>query len=156
MLKSKKGTSVKICRKTPKKITRANFKKYGYIIDWQGKENKKGNNQFRIVINDSDVMGWRIAYLIVREKQVDFLEQHPFSYESFEPVKGQAVLYLSKGKTPGKIESFFLDKPVVLKKGIWHAITTISKQTEVKITENNSVQLHKYHLGYKLGKGLID
>lgn len=152
MTKVKKGICNTYYQKIPKKITEANFKKYGFIIKWQGKENRKENNQFRIIINDPKVIGWRIAYLIVRDKEIDNLEKHPFSYESFEPVKGRAVLYVNNEKTPKKIESFFLDKPVVLKKGIWHAIVTIGKQADVKITENNCVQLHKHKLGYKLGK----
>ncbi len=134
----------------PKKITAENFKKYGYIIHWEGPENKEENNQFRIVISDPKVIGWRIAYLIVRDKQSDFMEKHPFSYESFEPVKGKAVLYVSNKKKPQAIEAFILDKPIILRKGIWHNVLTCSKETHIKITENNRVRLIKYDLGYRL------
>lgn len=140
-----------ICKKIkPRKITSENFKKYGSVIQWDGPENKEENNQFRIVIRESKVIGWRIAYLIVREKQVDFLENHPHSYESFEPIKGKSVLYVSNKKTPKDIEAFILDTPIVLRKGIWHNVVTVSKEVHIKITENNQVKLIKHNLGYKL------
>ena len=60
----------------PKKLTALNFKKYGHIIQWEGPENEKESNQFRIVIREPKVKGWRIAYLIVREKNIKFLEEY--------------------------------------------------------------------------------
>jgi ureidoglycolate hydrolase len=135
----------------PLKINKENFRKYGWIIEWGGSENKLERNQFRIVIQDRKAAGWRIAYLIVRNKQVAFLENHPRSYESFEPIKGKSVLYVSNKKTPKCVEAFILDKPVVLRKGLWHNIVAVGKEAHIKITENNQVELIKYHLEYKLG-----
>lgn len=148
MLKAAKPLLKKI---KPKKITKQDFRKYGCIIEWDGPENKSEKNQFRIVIRDSKVTGWRIAYLIVRKNQVDFLENHPRSYESFEPVKGKAILYVCNKKTPQDIEAFFLDKPVVLKKGLWHNVVAVGKEAHIKITENNDVKLIKHQLGYEIG-----
>lgn len=130
----------------PKKLTALKFKKYGQIIQWEGPENKKEKNQFRIVIREPKIKGWRIAYLIVREKHVKFLEKHPFSYESFEPIKGKAILYVSSGKTPQTIEAFVLDKPIILLKGIWHNVLSCTKETHIKIMENNEVQLIRHIL----------
>lgn len=134
----------------PQKITAANFKKYGHVIQWQGKENKKEKNQFRIVIRDSKANGWRIAYLIVREKKVDRLEQHPRSFESFEPLSGKAILYVSHPKSPTIIKSFILNKPIILHKGIWHGVVCSGKEAHIKITENSHVNLVKRKLGYIL------
>ena len=130
----------------PKKLTALNFKKYGYIIQWEGPENKKENNQFRIVLRDFKAKGWRIAYLIVREKKINFLEKHPLSFESFEPIKGKAILYVSNKKMPQAIEAFILDKPIVLLKGIWHNVLSCTKETHIKVTENNKVKLIRYIL----------
>lgn len=135
----------------PLKINKENFKKYGWIIQWEGFEKKPENNQFRIVIRDRKVKGWRIAYLIVRNKQVDFLENHPDSYESFEPIKGKSIIYVSNNKIPQDLQAFILDQPVVLRKGLWHNVVTLGKEAHIKITENNKVKLVKYQLGYKLG-----
>ena len=138
MSNNKKAETLRI---KPKKLTALNFKKYGYIIQWEGPENEKESNQFRIVIREPKIKGWRIAYLIVREKQIKFLEKHPFSYESFEPVKGKAILYVSHKKVPQDIEAFVLDKPIILLKGIWHNVLSCTKETHIKITENNEVTL---------------
>ncbi|MFH2144614.1 MAG: ureidoglycolate lyase [Candidatus Omnitrophota bacterium] len=132
---------------TAKKINKNNFKKFGWVIEWQGPENKKSKNQFRIVVNDAKVTGWRIAYLIVREKRIDRLERHPYSMESFEPVKGKSILYVSTPKKPRDIQAFILDKPIVLKKGIWHGIVAVGRQAHVKITENNTVHMRILELG---------
>ena len=134
-----------------KKITRQNFKKYGYIIEWDGPENKSEKNQFKIVIRDDKVTGWRIAYLIVRKKQIDFLEKHPCSYESFEPIKGKSIIYVANKKDFKDIEAFILDKPIVLRKGLWHNVVSVGKEAHIKITENNNVELIKHQLGYELG-----
>ena len=133
-------------RLKPKNITALNFKKYGCLIQWVGPEKEQSNNQFCIVLRDSKAIGWRIAYLIVREKQIKFLEQHPLSFESFEPVKGKAILYVSNEKIPQTIEAFVLDKPIILLKGIWHNVLSLTKETHIKITENNKVKLIRHIL----------
>ncbi len=147
------GNSEKLILKKikSKKITKENFKKFGCIIEWDGPENKAEKNQFRIVIRDSKVTGWRIAYLIVRNKQVDFLEKHPRSYESFEPIKGKSIIYVANKKNFQDIEAFILDKPIVLRKGLWHNVVSVGKEAHIKITENNDVELIKHQLGYKIG-----
>jgi ureidoglycolate hydrolase len=133
-----------------KKITKQNFKKFGRIIRWEGKENKKEKNQFRIVVRDKNVVGWRIAYLIVRTKKVNFIEQHPGSFESFEPLKGRSVLFVSKTEKCRDIKAFYLENPVVLNKGVWHNVISLSSETHIKITENNDVKLIKHHLDHDL------
>ena len=130
----------------PKKLTASNFRKFGYIIQWEGPENKQESNQFRIVLNDYKAKGWRIAYLIVRKKQTNFLERHPYSYESFEPIKGKAILFVCTHKNMGPIEAFILDKPIILHKGIWHNVLSTTKETHIKITENSEVKLIKQPL----------
>ena len=123
-----------------KKITAKNFKKYGWVIEYAGKrpENKNGNI-FRIILKENGKTGWRIAYLVVRDKTIDKLEQHPGSFESFEPVQGRSLIYLSDGSM-SKIESFYLDKPVILDKGIWHGVVSLTPESEIKITENAEVE----------------
>ncbi len=130
-----------------------NFKKYGWVIEYpdKSKEDKK-KNLFRIVLKEPRGLGWRIAYLIVRDKVVDKLEQHPQSYESFEPVKGRSVLFVSESRDFKKIKSFYLDKPVILKKKIWHGIVSLTNETEVKITENAKVKCVYWLVNLKRGK----
>ena len=103
------------------------------------------------MIRDSKVTGWRIAYLIVPKKRVDFLDKHLCSYESFEPIKGKSIIYVANKKNFKDIEAFTLDTPVVLRKGLWHNVVTIGKEAHIKITENNYVDFIKYHLGCEIG-----
>ena len=132
-------------------ITSENFEKYGWVIGWNNQEeNPNELNQFRIIVNEDDSVGWRIAYLIVREKSICRLEQHVNSKESFEPVKGRSILYVSTVEKPQEVEGFYLDKPIVLKKGIWHGIISIDDEAHVKITENNEVSMGFHELGYEL------
>ncbi|MCP4648968.1 MAG: hypothetical protein GY853_02645 [PVC group bacterium] len=149
-MKKCKKTTERVQQIKPKKIKKDIFKKYGQIIEWDGPQKKKSINQFRIVTREEKSEGWRIAYLIVREKTIDRLEQHVNSLESFEPVKGKSILYVSNQEKPERIESFILDRPVVLKKGIWHGVVSLDKEAHIKITENNKVRMKRYKLGYNL------
>ncbi|MCU0651548.1 MAG: hypothetical protein MUC39_01215 [Candidatus Omnitrophica bacterium] len=124
-----------------KKITTKNFRPFGRVIEYpaKGLKNKK-TNLFCIVLTESQPRGWRIAYLVVRDKAIDKLERHPDTYESFEPVSGKTILYLARPGIPSKVESFILDKPVILNKGVWHGVVTLSNESEIKITENARVK----------------
>ena len=134
-----------------KNINSGNFRKYGWVIEYPNKgSGKKKENLFRIVLRENKPLGWRIAYLVVRDRAINRLEQHPESFESFEPVRGKSLLYVASIKDTKKIECFLLDKPIILKKGIWHGVVTIDKETEIKITENSGVQCVYWPLGTEL------
>ena len=122
-------------------INAKNFRRYGRVIEYPKKETK-GNkrNLFRIVLTEPKPNGWRIAYLIVRDKKISRLEQHPHSFESFEPVKGKAILYIALKTDPAAIKCFYLDCPVILHKKVWHGVVTLTDETEIKLTENAHVQ----------------
>ncbi len=134
-----------------KKINSGNFKKFGWVIEYSDKGLKeKKKNLFRIILREKKPLGWRIAYLVVRDRGINRLEQHPESFESFEPVSGKSLLYVAFLKDMKRIECFLLDKPVILKKGIWHGVVTLEKETEIKITENSRVQCVYWPLGFEL------
>lgn len=130
-------------------ITKANFKPFGWIIGIPHKSASKTKNLFRIIVRQPKT-GWRIAYLVVRDRHIARLEQHPSSLESFERVSGKGLLYLSTGKDSRNIKCFALDKPVILKKGIWHGVVTKSREMDVKITENVEVDCAYWKLGFEL------
>ena len=135
---------------TPKKITAKNFSRYGRIIEYARKSNETAKrNLFRIILREKGCHGWRIAYLVVRDRRIDRLEQHPHTFESFEPVKGQSILYLAVRKG-APIEGFYLDKPVVLKKGVWHGVVSTGRESEIKITENSKVNSIYWRLRFSL------
>lgn len=123
-----------------KSITRETFKAFGRLIDYPHRNKaSKTKNLFRIVVRQPH-LGWRIAYLVVRDRIVNRLEQHPGSLESFEPVEGKGLLFVSRRKSESSIACFLLDRPVILKRGIWHAIITLTPEFDIKITENSKVK----------------
>lgn len=134
-----------------KKLTEKNFEPFGRIIHHPEKtSHSKSKNLFRIILKETRRVGWRIAYLIIRDKTTDTMEQHPGTFESFEPVKGRTLLYLAKDKDHNNIECFCLDRPVILHKGVWHAVITLGSESEIKITENANVKSVYWHLSFSL------
>ncbi|MBL7070575.1 MAG: hypothetical protein ISS26_00170 [Candidatus Omnitrophica bacterium] len=122
-------------------ITSEDFKPFGCVIEYPDKDKEdKDKNLFCVTLKETEKVGWRIAYLVLRDKAIDSLEQHPRSFESFEPVSGKALLYVAAEKNVKDIRCYYLDKPVILNKGVWHGVVTVGGESEVKITENADVE----------------
>lgn len=132
-------------------ITPQSFKSYGKIIHYPG-QNSKGTrrNLWRIVHAEKARVGWRVAYLVLRDKTIGRLECHPFSDETFEPVKGRALFFVSRVRSLKRVKCFLLDRPVVLRKGIWHGLVTLDAEAEIKITENSHVTCRYWPLGSRV------
>ena len=132
-------------------ITAKNFKRYGWVIEYpQNKSRPRDKNQFRIILTEPCQSGWRIAYLLIRDKAIAQLEQHRNTFESFEPVKGRTLLYVSCRRNPQDIECFYLNKPVILKKSVWHGMLALGRESEIKITENAKVRCIYWRLTGKI------
>lgn len=128
------------------KLTHKNIRPFGWIIDRSCVRDKGRGNAFGILLKERS-KGWRVAYLVMRTRAINRLEKHPDSIETFEPVKGRAMLALAADKNPGDTKLFFLDKSVALKKGIWHGVAALTKKAEMKIFENREVKTKYHHLG---------
>lgn len=124
-----------------KNITQETFQKYGYILE----PGPEGGN-FQVVVNEGEPVGWRLAVMRVTAKVVAKIGRHPDSMESFEPLCGVAALVLAPPEAPENYEVFLLDKPVCLRRNVWHATLALSVDTQVKIVENLSVGAEDYHL----------
>lgn len=134
-------------------ITSDSFEKYGWILDFS--EDIREPVHFEIIC-DSDSKGWRIAMYNVRQKTAFELEQHPESMESFEPFSGCGVLLVSADVFSSGIDAFLLDRPICLKKGIWHQLITLSRDCTVKIMENKTVSSNIYKLEKPISCALIE
>jgi len=132
-----------------KKLTAKNMKPYGRIIDGACVKDEGHGNSFGVLLKEPS-KGWRIGYLILRDKSIGRLERHTDSLETFEPVKGKVVIALAKKSAPESAELFFLDKPVVVNKGIWHDVLAVSRACEIKIFENIKVKTEYYSLSKRL------
>lgn len=116
-------------------ITRKAFEPFGTVLEFP--EEFKDN--FYIVDTEKEEP-WRVAVFRYSNKEIKRIENHPFSKESFEPLKGVTVLLVAEHDTPEEYRAFILDKPVCLKKGVWHQTLSLTPEAEVKITENLEVQ----------------
>ena len=121
-------------------ISSSNFKSYGKIIEYP-KIEKKGHtrNLWRIIHTTSEKKGWRIAYLVLRDKSIGRLESHINSDETLEPISGKAILVVNTTKNHEDKKAFWLDKPVILFKGVWHGLISPKEEAHIKITENATV-----------------
>lgn len=122
-----------------KSINQKDFEKYGKVIEFP----KDFNEAFYVVESESQ-HPWRIAVFRYKNKSVRVLENHPESKESFEPVKGITFLIVAENSSPQEYETFILDKPVCLNKGVWHQVLSLTDEAEVKITENLEVRSEFY------------
>lgn len=125
------------------RLTRKSVRPYGSIIDSRTVRYKSGDNGFGVLFRERS-KGWRIAYLVVRRRKIVRLESHPNTAETFEPVKGRAIIALAAKRSPGRFKVFLLDKPVILKKGIWHNVAALTAKCEIKICEGIEV-VEAYH-----------
>ena len=132
-----------------KKLTKKNIRSYGRIIDGSCVKGNGCGNRFGIFLKEPS-KGWRIGYLILRNKFIERLERHTDSLETFEPVKGRAIIALAKAANPKAAELFFLDQPFVVNKGVWHDVLAVSRVCEIKIFENIEVKTEYYSLNKDL------
>lgn len=123
-------------------ITHRSIRPYGFIIDKRCVKDNGRGNRFGILLKERS-KGWRIGYLIVRDRTIPRLEYHD-TLETFEPVKGRCIIALAAHGSPERAKVFLLDKPIVLKKGIWHDVAVLSRIAEIKIVENIEVD-GEYH-----------
>jgi ureidoglycolate hydrolase len=125
------------------KLTHKSIKPYGHIIDASCVRYKPGDNGFGILFSERS-KGWRIAYLVLKKTSMARLENHPNTAETFEPVIGRAAIALAPHNRPDRFRVFLLDKPVVLKKGVWHNVAALTKKCDIKICEGIKVR-EVYH-----------
>ena len=127
------------------KLTHEAIKPYGFIIDSRCVKDKGYGNDFGVLLKAKS-NGWRVGYLIVRDRVIKRLENHPDSLETFEPTEGKLVIAFAPLSKPDEVKVFLLDKPVVVKKHVWHEVAALSKRAEVKIFENIEVGVGYHHL----------
>lgn len=122
-------------------INRESFAPYGTLIDFT----PEYEGGFQIVVKEPEA-GWRLAVLRFNNRTTDYMENHPESMESFEPVSGVSVIIVAENGAPEAYRAFLLDQPVCLHKGVWHQVIALSERAVVKIAENFDVsaQYHRF------------
>lgn len=139
-----------------KTITARNFRKYGKLITYPNKSMKgTTRNLWRIVDEEPARVGWRIAYLILRDKSIGRMERHTTSKETFEPIQRTCLFFVSTDKDLSHIECFELNRPIILNRGVWHGLITLGDECEIKITENAKITCQYWRFGFRI-KNLDD
>ena len=127
--------------KTLQSVQRETFLPYGEVLEFPA-----GIEETFCIITTEEKEPWRLAVFRYTNKEIQRMECHPTSRESFEPLHGLTVLVVATHENPEEYEAFILDKPVCLKKGIWHQVLALTEEAQVKIVENLEVQSEFYDL----------
>ena len=127
-------------------VTREAFEPFGSVIEFP-----KGTEEKFFVVDTEEKEPWRVAVFRYSNRSVQRFERHPYSKESFEPLQGLTVLLVSEYASPQDYHAFILDKPVCMKKGIWHQVLSLTEEAQVKITENLEVTSEFYDQEKQIG-----
>ena len=124
------------------------FNPYGRILEPQEHEVPEVSESevfdFYVIFKEPS-QDWQIGYLKQTGRIIDKLECHPNTAEVFSPVSGDAVLLLATDPDQQEtMRAFKLEKPIVLKRGVWHGVMTLSEQSEMLIVESPDV-IDEYH-----------
>ncbi len=122
-------------------ITREAFAPFGSVIEFS----PDFDGIYEIVETEA-VKPWILAVFRYTNQTIRRIENHPTSMETFEPLSGVTVLIVAKHDTPEEYRAFVLDKPVCIKKGVWHQVLSLTPESSVKITENKDVYSEFYDL----------
>ena len=122
-------------------VSAESFAPFGSVLEFPG----DFEDNFYIVETD-DQNPWRVAVFRYCNHEIQRIECHPTSKETFEPLTGVTVLLVAEHDTPEEYSAFLLDKPICLKKGVWHQTLAITPEASVKITENLEVESVFYDL----------
>jgi ureidoglycolate hydrolase len=120
-------------------ITREGFEPFGTVLEFP-----PDCNEPFCIIDTEENSPWRVAVFRYSNHEVSRMENHPSSKESFEPLQGITILVVAEKNKPEQYKGFLLDKPVCLKKGIWHQVLALTPEAQVKITENLEVSSEFY------------
>ena len=122
-------------------ITRETFAPFGTVIEFS-----PDFDGIYEILETEDEKPWILAVFRYTNKTIQRIENHPTSMETLEPLSGVTVLLVAEHETPENYKAFVLDKPVCLKKGVWHQVLSLTPSAEVKITENKDVYSEFYDL----------
>lgn len=115
-------------------ISSEKFSPYGWVLEFS----PDTQENFEIVVREESAP-WRLAVYRYEDKAITKMECHPNSMESFEPLQGITVLMVAEHERPNDWQTFLLDKPICLKKGVWHQVLALTPSASVKIAENLEV-----------------
>jgi len=144
----------KILKLHPVDVKQNIFSPYGRILepftDEKPEVSEAGLFNFFVTFRESS-QGWQIGYLINEGRAINQLECHPNTAEVFAPLSGNAALVVSVNPEDKKsIISFILNRAIVLNRGVWHGVVSITGKADIMIVESPDVIDKFYPLSYSL------
>ena len=126
------------------------FEPYGRILEPEDKEtpevSEPGVFDFYVIFKEFS-QDWQIGYLRQTGRIVETLECHPNTAEVFSPVNGSAAMLLATDPSNREtMRVFKLEKPIVLNRGVWHGVISLSEKSEMLIVESPDVIDEFYQL----------
>lgn len=112
------------------------FEKYGRVLRDMS---EIGGEVFR----EEGTTGWRLAEIVVMEKEVTSMSLHDNTEEVFLPLEGTAVLTVALDENFQKNESFVIEQPLLINKSVWHGLSAQSEKCRLLVIENADVHLEK-------------
>ncbi|MFD1861509.1 ureidoglycolate lyase [Planococcus chinensis] len=123
-----------------KRITVENFSKYGGVLG------EGGETGFKVFFDEDEKVGWRLAVSTFENTTIKKLARHPNTVESFSPLQGVSVFCVADSEVPGEVDAFLLDRPIYIRKNIWHGTMALTEQAVLSICENSYVESEEYEL----------
>lgn len=117
-----------------------NFLAYGVVLRAYAPENTE-------VFSNADAAGWRIAELPVENTLLTSMSLHDNTPEGFIPLEGSAALSVANAADFSDLKTFILDRPLMIRRSVWHGLTALSPNARILVIENNQVNLVKKSIG---------
>ncbi len=124
------------------RLTAESFAPFGVVIAFPS----YSQEPFEVIVREPQ-SPWRIGLYRYSNHEIETMELHTTSMESFEPLSGASVLLVAEKDTPAAPRAFFLEHPICLHKNVWHQTLALTENASVKITENLEVTKEIYKLG---------
>ncbi len=100
-------------RLTPRPLTDETFAPYGRILEAKA-------DRFQVVASDAEAKGWQVGLNRAVDREHPSVHRHLNTDEIFAPSAGHAVLVLAPPDRPDEVEAFDLDRPLLVRAGVWH------------------------------------
>ena len=128
-----------------KTLDAQSFAKYGLVIERRDSSPipPEGTSQFDLLAS-VESSGWRVGYITCRARTFRQMEYHHATQHTFEPTRGVAALVVAQKDEPENFEVFLLDRPVIIRQEVWHAVVAISDLAEIKFMGDLSSSAQNY------------
>lgn len=114
----------------------AEFSEYGKVLRAPSSENVE-------LFRCNEACFWRIAEVPVFDRQLLSMSLHDNTPEAFFPVEGVTALAVANKPDFSDCKIFRLDRPVIIRAGVWHGLFAETEVSRIVVVEDSEVHLDK-------------